>query len=431
MGSNNDDICKECGYNSLFCNVNHFKHNFKKWSSGNSNIDKLIQGTQLSAHYDVSIALEWIPYKRLTDIKYISEGGFGKIYRAKWKDGNIQYWDTKNKNWERCGQNMIVALKSLNNSKKVTSEFTNEVILHYKIKKCNGFVIEFYGITQDPKTKNYMMVMEYAENGSLRNYLDKSYHELKWENKIHYLCSTAFGLASIHENEVVHRNLHSGNVLKNNVQTCITDVGLCKPADYNESENTKNGIYGVLPYIAPEILRGQIYTKAADVYSFGIIMYEIISGLPPYYDVRHDENLAIKICQGLRPRFNMKIPPLIVDLIKKCLDANPLNRPDAFEVRKTIYPWWHDFEDQIELKKQIKEAEASMKTSSALSYEKHSGAIYTSRLLCFNNLPEPKNSDNYYEQNDNIISIECSEFFQIDISQLKISDKDQISESEG
>ncbi|UZO01254.1 uncharacterized protein OCT59_012356 [Rhizophagus irregularis] len=127
----------------------------------------------------------------------------------------------------------------------------------------------------------------------------------------------------------------------------------------------------------------------------------------------------------------MKIPPLIVDLIKKCLDANPLNRPDAFEVRKTIYPWWHDFEDQIELKKQIKEAEVSMKTSSALSYEKHPGAIYTSRLLSFDNLPEPKNSDNYYEQNDNIISIECSEFFQIDISQLKISDKDQISESEG
>src|SRR4051812_10585973 len=145
-----------------------------------------------------------------------------------------------------------------------------------------------------------MMVLEYAENGSLRNYLNKNFKELKWENKIHYLCSTAFGLASIHENELVHRDLHTGNVLKNNVQTSITDVGLCKPVDYNTSEKT---IYGVLPYIAPEILRGQNYTKAADVYSFGIIMYEIISGLPPYYDLSHDENLAIKICQGLRPRF--------------------------------------------------------------------------------------------------------------------------------
>ena len=59
-------------------------------------------------------------------------------------------------------------------------------------------------------------------------------------------------------------------------------------------------IYGNLPYIAPEILRGKNYTKAADIYSFGIIMYEAISELPPYYNIKHtNENLAIKICQGL------------------------------------------------------------------------------------------------------------------------------------
>ena len=87
-------------------------------------------------------------------------------------------------------------------------------------------------------------------------------------------------------------------------------MGLCKPADYNALENSKK-IYGVLPYVAPEILRGQNYTKAADIYSFGIIMYEVISGLPPYHDVSHDNYLAIKICQGLRPTFNIKVPQLI------------------------------------------------------------------------------------------------------------------------
>src|SRR6266496_5374700 len=102
-------------------------------------------------------------------------------------------------------------------------------------------------------------------------------------------------------------------------------------------ENTSNNkIYGVLPYIAPEILRGQNYTKASDIYSFGIIMYEVISGLPPYHDVSHDINLAIKICQGLRPKLNIKVPQLIVHLIKRCLDANPLNRPTAKEIRKIL-----------------------------------------------------------------------------------------------
>src|SRR5438045_2874798 len=196
-------------------------------------------------------------------------------------------------------------------------------------------------------------------------------------------------------------------------------MGLCKPADYNKLENTNNNkIYGVLPYIAPEILRGQNYTKAADIYSFGIIMYEVISGLPPYHDVSHDKNLAMKICLGFRPRFNIKVPQLIVHLIKRCLDAKPLNRPTAKELERILSPWWSDFDkpnEQIELKKQIKEAEEinNLSTNSAipptsLSYETHSEDIYTSRLLNFNNLPEPKNSDDYYKRTDNIISKEYS-----------------------
>jgi hypothetical protein len=52
-------------------------------------------------------------------------------------------------------------------------------------------------------------------------------------------------------------------------------------------------------------------------------------GLPPYYNIDHGEFLATEICKGLRPNFNIKVPQLIVDLIKRCLDANPLNRPNA------------------------------------------------------------------------------------------------------
>src|SRR5438094_4834540 len=138
-------------------------------------------------------------------------------------------------------------------------------------------------------------------------------------------------------------------------------MGLCKPADYNKLENTNNNkIYGVVPYIAPVILRRQNYTKAADVYSFGIIMYEVFSGLPPYHDVGHDETLATKICLGFRPRFNIKVPQLIVHLIKRCLDANLLNRPTASEISAILLSWCNDFYEpnkQIELKKQIREAE--------------------------------------------------------------------------
>src|SRR5947207_1281839 len=183
------------------------------------------------------------------------------------------------------------------------------------------------------------MVFDYAENGSLRNYLDTNYDKLSWKNKFNDLRYIANGIDKIHEKELIHRDLHIGNILRfsdnYNSPSRITDMGLCKPADYNKLENTNNNnVYGVLPYIAPEILRGQNYTKAADVYSFGIIMYEVISGLPPYHDVSHDKNLALKICLGLRPRFNIKVPQLVVHLIERCLDAN---RPTANEIKNILF----------------------------------------------------------------------------------------------
>src|SRR6266498_1645720 len=124
-------LCKECnqkntGYKWCFaCNAKHFQQNFSKWSSGNVDIDKFIQNTQLSANkYNL---LEWIPYDRFYDIEYIAKGGFGKVYKANWIDGIIYNLDIENQNWERHNSNKFVALKSLNNSKNVTSEFINEV----------------------------------------------------------------------------------------------------------------------------------------------------------------------------------------------------------------------------------------------------------------------------------------------------------------
>jgi serine/threonine protein kinase len=113
--------------------------------------------------------------------------------------------------------------------------------------------------------------------------------------------------------------------------------------------------------MAPEILRGQKYIEAADIYSFGIIMYEVISGLPPYYDTEHDENLAIKIYRGLRPRFNIEVPFLILYLIKRCLDANPINRPTAREISEILIRWFSENDEyndnnRTELKTQVKKA---------------------------------------------------------------------------
>ncbi|GBB89085.1 hypothetical protein RclHR1_15760001 [Rhizophagus clarus] len=423
-----DEKCENC---NRICIAVHFKRNFKNWTSGNHNVDEFIQGTQRSVHtiYEIKNALEWIPYDRFCNLEYIAKGGFGKVYKANWIDGCVNNWDDDNQNWKRKNQNMFVALKVLHNSNNVTSEFMNEIASHFKINSSKN-IIRLYGLSQDPVTKNYIMVLDYAKNGSLRNFLDTNYKKWNLNYKFNYLEYLASGLEHIHKNDLIHRDLHSGNVLVLNYAK-ITDLGLCKPADYNPSENTKNNVYGILPYVAPEILRGQSYTKASDIYSLGIIMYEIISGLPPYHDKSHDEKLAIKICKGLRPSFNIKVPQSTVYLIKRCLDADPSKRPTIEEIKEIINQWC--YRPNEELQRQIKEAEETnnnlptdiSSTNLGISYKTHSEAIYTSRLLNYNSLSEPKNSDDYYKQNDNIMSKEFLESLEINVSQLEIDDNNR------
>ena len=130
-------ICGECnepgtGYKwCQHCNAKRFKNNFKNWTSGNKDIDEVIQQAQLNAvHYYKY--LEWIPFEKFQNITYITKGGFGKIYSAEWPEGYIRYWDIEDQKWQRY-TNEKVALKSLDNSSDISSDFFNEVILIYFI----------------------------------------------------------------------------------------------------------------------------------------------------------------------------------------------------------------------------------------------------------------------------------------------------------
>jgi hypothetical protein len=115
------DECKEC---NCACNTIRFQQNFENWTSGDNDIDKFIHDSQLSAHHNTKEALEWIPYDRFYDIKYIAEK---KVYRTNWIDGSISHWDDKNQNWMRENQNMIITLKSFDNPKNIALESMNEV----------------------------------------------------------------------------------------------------------------------------------------------------------------------------------------------------------------------------------------------------------------------------------------------------------------
>ncbi|RIB08053.1 kinase-like domain-containing protein, partial [Gigaspora rosea] len=127
-----------------------------------------------------------------------------------------------------------------------------------------------------------MIVMQYAKQGSLRKLLDSRYHDFNWTCKVDNLYYIAQGLYTIHKANLVHKDFHSGNIVNQNLfYPYITDFGLCKPVSPNSDSNDSNDLFGVLPYIAPELLRALfkkksiVYTQKSDIYSFGIIMSEI------------------------------------------------------------------------------------------------------------------------------------------------------------
>jgi hypothetical protein len=107
------------------CNGKRFQDQITKWSSGNVDVDELIQRTQLKAKSRKEV-IEWIEYDRFENIEYLAKGGFGTTYKATWKDGYIRWWDSKNNQWKRDGE-CKVALKCLHNSQDITLEFLREV----------------------------------------------------------------------------------------------------------------------------------------------------------------------------------------------------------------------------------------------------------------------------------------------------------------
>jgi serine/threonine protein kinase len=135
-------------------------------------------------------------------------------------------------------------------------------------KKIISKFIHLFGITQDPFNLNYIIVMSYAKKGNLRKCLSNII-KFKWQDKLQLLKKIILGLKVIHESNLIHSDLHDGNILmSDSYNELFIDLGLCKLiSNLQDSDKKNNEIYGVLPYIAPEILRHKPYTSASDIYS--------------------------------------------------------------------------------------------------------------------------------------------------------------------
>ncbi|GES97118.1 kinase-like domain-containing protein [Rhizophagus clarus] len=312
--------------------------------------------------------MKWIPYSQFTNVVKIARGGFGIIYRATWMQGNV-------------------ILKKFKNSQYTSKYFLNELKSNQNCYEIKHHIIRTHGITKAPKLGDYMLVMQYASGGDLYNWLQKNFAKITWnKDKLIILWQISEGLETIHKADYIHRDFHSGNILCNLLndkrhQWLIGDLELSQPA--NNTSN--NEIYGVIPYVAPEIFRGSPFSKESDVYCMGMIMWELTTGCKPFADVEHDHQLIYKILDGERPEITEDTPECYARLMKSCWDPDPEKRPLAKIIRNTFGSWsFRNKHNYLFNKAELKRLELlkSKKLGPQFAKKPHPKAIYTSRPLC-------------------------------------------------
>ena len=191
-------------------------------------------------------------------------------------------------------------------------------------------IVNCHGITRFPENGNYAMVLNHILDGNLREYLQKNHSKLTLKDRIIIFNCICESLDDIHEKDLIHCDLHSGNIVVHTSGACyITDLGLCGPVD----DESSNKIYGIVPYIAPELFCGKKNTKETDVYSVGMLMWEIFAGNPPFDDRAHDKNMILDILlNGARPPILPEIPDDYAQMMQKCWDMDPSKRPTIREL---------------------------------------------------------------------------------------------------
>ena len=211
------------------------------------------------------------------------------------------------------------------------------ILMHFQ----HPTIIPFYGFSPVDfnKEKQFTIFMEVAKKGSLASILQKvrlSLADSDYDQTARQiiLIGIARGMMYLHKHHIIHRDLKPGNILLDeNFHPYITDFGISKfyePQDYlNQTQSC-----GTPAYMAPEVIRGNEYNAKVDVYSFGILMYEVVTDCDPYPDLTGSESQIKEYLLNPenRPKFKVPIKESIQELIERCWSENPKNRPTFEEI---------------------------------------------------------------------------------------------------
>lgn len=272
--------------------------------------------------------LQTIKNADLEEIRELGSGTYGTVYHGKWKGSDVAIKRIKASCFEGRPSER----------ERLIADFWKEASILSQLHHPN--VVSFYGVVQDGPNGTLATVTEFMVNGSLKQVLRKKDRTIDRRKRLILAMDAAFGMEYLHEKGVVHFDLKCENLLVNmrdpHRPVCkIGDMGLSK---VKHQTLVSGGVRGTLPWMAPELLSGKsgMVTDKIDVYSFGIVMWELLTGDEPYADMHCGSIIGGIMHNKLRPAVPSWCDPAWRSLMERCWSTDPEQRPPFSEISKEL-----------------------------------------------------------------------------------------------
>ncbi|KAF3436699.1 hypothetical protein FNV43_RR19446 [Rhamnella rubrinervis] len=263
---------------------------------------------------------EWtIDLKKLNMGAAFAQGAFGKLYRGTYKAEEVA---------------IKILERPENDPEKaqlMEQQFQQEVMMLATLKHPN--IVRFIGACRKPMV--WCIVTEYARGGSVRQFLMKRQNRaVPLKLAVKQALDVARGMAYVHGLGLIHRDLKSDNLLIFGDKSIkIADFGVARIEVQTEGMTPETGTYR---WMAPEMIQHRPYTQKIDVYSFGIVLWELITGMLPFQNMTAVQAAFAVVNKGVRPIVPNDCLPVLTEIMTRCWDANPDARPHFTEVVRML-----------------------------------------------------------------------------------------------
>nr|CAD1830571.1 unnamed protein product [Ananas comosus var. bracteatus] len=255
---------------------------------------------------------EWeIDVKLLKFGNKMASGSFGDLYRGTYGSQDVA----------------IKVLKPERTNMDMLREFAQEVYIMRKVRHRN--VVQFIGACTKPPS--LCIVTEFMQGGSVYDYLHKRKGSFKLPALVRVAIDISKGMSYLHQNNIVHRDLKAANLLMDeNEVVKVADFGVARVKSETGVMTAETGTYR---WMAPEVIEHKPYDHKADVFSFGIVMWELLTGKIPY-EYLTPLQAAVAVVQKTSDAKG--IHPKLAHLLEECWQQDPSKRPEFTEILATL-----------------------------------------------------------------------------------------------